>query len=108
MTRETVSPRRRYPSDLSRAQWDRVNPFVAAAASRSTQRRTDLREVMNAVNYRWHTGCPWRMLPHDFPPWGTVYRYFHAWDRAGLLPQLRDSLLKRSRLRLTKPPPVSN
>jgi putative transposase len=51
--------------------------------------------VVNAVNYRWTTGCAWRMLPHDFPPWETVYTYFRDWRRNGTLPELRTICLQR-------------
>lgn len=95
--------RRAYPSDISRRQWERVGPLLSrprdepAGRGRPGRKRcTDLREVVNAVNYRWHTGCVWRMLPHDFPPWGTVYRYFREWERAGLLPAVRGVLTSRA------------
>ncbi|MCA9055342.1 MAG: transposase [Planctomycetaceae bacterium] len=61
-------------------------------------RQTGLREVASAIAYRWKTGCPWRMLPHDFPPWGTVYTYFREWERAGILPELKSLLRNRGRV----------
>jgi putative transposase len=99
--------RRSYPSDISGPEWERVSPMLPGPRGNTgRKRRTDLREVVNAVNYRWHTGCGWRMLPHDFPPWGTVYAYFRTWDRAGLLPHLRRELLRRKQA--ASPPPNSN
>lgn len=83
-----------YPSDVSDAQWEtlaRLLPFEESAG----RRRTDLREVVNGINYRWRTGCVWRMLPHDLPPWETVYFYFNDWRRAGVLPEIRNVLLRR-------------
>ncbi len=95
-TSPAVLHRRRYPSDLSDGQWERVRQTVAPkSAPPASQRTTNLREVVNALNYRWQTGCPWRMLPHDFPPWPTVYRYVRQWHRKGILTTLREALLRR-------------
>lgn len=91
-----TSPRRRrpYPSDISGWQWRQVIAVLPPERERGRPRSTDLREVINAINYRWSTGCVWRMLPHDFPVWTTVYMYFRRWERDGTLSQLRDILLR--------------
>lgn len=90
------SPKRRgYPSDLTDAQWRTVAPLMPPDPKRGRRRRTDMREVVNAINYRWTTGCVWRMLPHDFPPWETVYTYFRRWQRDGTLIRIREVLLRR-------------
>ena len=86
-----------YPSDISERQWQRIKPRVSVNYQRGRSRSTDIREVINGINYRWNTGCVWRMLPHDFPPWRTIYSYFHRWQQAGVLGDLRDVLLKRDR-----------
>ncbi len=86
--------RRAYPSDVSDAQWRRIEPLFPQAKPRGRHREIDLREVVNAIHYRWTTGCVWRMLPHDFPAWGTVYTYFRNWQRDETLRRLRDQLLK--------------
>ncbi len=90
------SPRRRrpYPSDISGWQWRQVLAVLPPERERSRRRSTDLREVVNAINYRWSTGCVWRMLPHDFPVWTTVYMYFRRWERDGTLTRLRNILLR--------------
>lgn len=88
--------RRRYPSDLSEARWRLVQEFLQEPPRPGRQRTTDLREVVNAINYRWITGCAWRMLPHDFPAWETVYTYFARWREQGRLPLLRELLLRKS------------
>lgn len=90
----TETRRSRYPSDLTQAQWDRLKDILPLEPTVGRNRVIDLRDVANAINYRWETGCVWRMLPHDFPPWGTVYSYFRAWQRAGVTRQLRDLLLE--------------
>jgi transposase len=92
--------RRRYPSDLSERQWDLVSGLLTKSEPTvGRPRQYPLRDVVDAVNYRWETGCVWRMLPHDFPPWATVYRYFRYWQRRGLLAPLRAAALHRGRVR---------
>lgn len=85
--------RRRYPSDISEFQWRIIERMLPEELPRGRQRSTDLREVVNAIHYRWRTGCVWRMLPHDFPPWETVYAYFQKWQKEGLIIELRDILI---------------
>lgn len=84
--------RRPYPSDVSDLQWRRIEPLLPRGHALGRPRGVDLREVVSAISYRLRTGCPWRMLPHDFPPWETVYVYHQRWRRAGLLPALYDLL----------------
>jgi transposase len=95
--REHNSGRWPYPSDLTERQWNRIVPLLPESRSTGRRRRHSLRQVLDAINYRWETGCAWRMLPHDFPPWGTVYTYYRRWQRTGLLPKLRDALLQGKR-----------
>jgi putative transposase len=91
----SVPSRRQYPSDLTDRQWRKAHRLLPAAPVRPGRpRETDLREVLSAINYRWTTGCAWRMLPHDFPPWGTVYTYFRQWERAGVLSEVRMQILR--------------
>lgn len=68
--------RKRYPTDLTNAEWDRLAPHLPAASTRGRPREHPVREVLDAVFYAVRGGCAWRMLPHDFPPWGTVYYWF--------------------------------
>jgi transposase len=91
---QQTNTRRRhpYPSDISDAQWRSIAPTVPPERDLGRHRSTDVREIVNGINYRWSTGCVWRMLPHDFPPWGTVYTYFHRWQQDGTLKELRDAL----------------
>src|SRR3954452_7668904 len=65
-----------YPSDLTDEQWPSLQPLLPRAAKNCRPRKTELREVVNAIFYLNRAGCPWRMLPRDFPPWRTVYNYF--------------------------------
>ncbi|GGZ19295.1 hypothetical protein GCM10010327_58090 [Streptomyces nitrosporeus] len=85
-----------YPSDLSDARWERIRPALEAwRRDRAGIRRPthDLRRLMDAILYVERTGIPWRYLPHDFPPWQSVYGYFARWRADGLLDRL-DSLLR--------------
>jgi transposase len=84
-----------YPSDITELQWQRLRPLLTPPNAKSRSRSTDVRAVLNAINFRWRCGCTWRMLPHDFPPWETVYKYFRIWRQAGILPIIRDALLRR-------------
>ncbi len=90
----SVSERRRYPSDLSERKWTAIAPLVPPEQELGRPRSADVREIVNAINYRWETGCAWRMLPHDYPPWPTVYTYFRTWRRTGVLRQLRDAIVR--------------
>ena len=69
----------RYASDLTDREWELIEPFMPPAKAVGRPRTTDLREVVNAIVYLLRSGCPWRLLPKDFPPRSTVQRYFYAW-----------------------------
>jgi hypothetical protein len=87
-----ASPRTAYPTDLTDAQWRQIAPLLPDDRPKGRHRVTSLREVVSAIHYRDQTGCPWRMLPDDFPAWGTVYSYYRRWNRAGILAEIRQAL----------------
>jgi len=89
--------RRPYPSDLTEAQWRLVEPLLPPAPGGGRPRTIDPREVVDAILYVDKTGCPWRALPHDFPPEGSVRHYFHAWRRGGVWERILDTLRQRVR-----------
>lgn len=64
------------PSDLSDAEWKVIEPFLPKANGLGRPRTVDLRELLNGMFYVQRSGCQWEMLPHDFPPHETVYKYF--------------------------------
>jgi putative transposase len=66
-----------------------------------------LREILDAIFYVLRSGCAWRLLPHDFPPWKTVYHYFRAWRLSGLWERMHAALRKRVRVRLKRDPQPS-
>ena len=86
--------RRNYPSDMNNLQWHFVQKLIPPEKQLGRHRSVDLREIANAIHYRWRTGCVWRMLPHDFPPWETVYSYYRDWQIAGILTDLREILIR--------------
>ena len=69
----------RYASDLSDAEWEIVAPFLPTPFTVGRPREVELREVVNAILFVATTGCQWRQLPKDFPPYSTVQGYFYAW-----------------------------
>jgi putative transposase len=75
--------RKRYKSDLTDKEWEKIKPYIPPAKRGGRPQKTDMREVLNAIFYVVKTGCHWGMLPHDFPPKGTVYHYFNTWRKDG-------------------------
>jgi len=87
--------RKPYPTDLTDIQWLILEPLLLAVLNQSKRgrpRQVELREVVNAIRYLLRTGCAWRLLPHDFPAWQTVYGYFRRWRDSGVWEQLNDAL----------------
>lgn len=99
MTSETTQSSARYPSDLSDAEWAIIEPLFNELEPYKTGRRrkSDLREILNAIFYLNKTGCPWRYLPKDFPSYHLVNYYYNKWTHSGLLEQINAAL--RARLR---------
>ncbi len=87
----------RYASDLTDDEWTLIEPHMPAAQALGRPRTTDLRDVVNAVLYVLRSGCPWRLLPKDFPPRSTVQRYFAAWRDEGLWAGINHALLSAAR-----------
>jgi len=85
-----------YPSDLTDAQWALIEPHLPVYPG-GRPRKTDLRQVINAILYVLRTGCQWRFLPKDFPPKSTVWRYFDEWRHDGTFELIHDLLRRRSR-----------
>ena len=87
--------RKPYPTDLNDVQWLILEAMLMAVLNQSKRgrpRQVDLREIVNAIFYVLRTGCAWRLLPHDFPAWQTVYGYFRRWRDSGRWEQLNDAL----------------
>jgi putative transposase len=84
--------RKRYPSDLTTAQWKRLKRLLPKAKPGGRPRSVNLREVVNGILYIVRGGCSWRMMPHDLPPWSTCYDYFRKWRNDGLWRRINDTL----------------
>lgn len=88
---------KRYKTDLTDDEWQAIEPLMPQPARTGRRRSVDLREVVNAIRYLVRTGCEWRMLPHDFPPWPTVYWWFRRFVRRLLFRLIHDIALMTDR-----------
>lgn len=85
--------RKSYPTDLTDAEWQEIEPYLPTRQSpRGRHRVHSYREILNAIFYVLRSGCAWRRLPHDLPPWKTVYHYFRLWRQEGTWARLNDVL----------------
>src|SRR5580700_2837895 len=87
----------RYASDATDAEWSLIEPFMPAANSIGRPRKTNVREVVNALFYIASTGCQWRQLPKEFPPYSTVQGYFYPWSRDGTWVTINHALVVMAR-----------
>ena len=95
--RPSTRGRVRYASDTADAEWSVIEPHLPRPAKCGRTREIDLREVVNAIFYIAQTGCQWRLLPKDFPPYTSVQRYFYAWRASGLWQTINHTLLMEVR-----------
>ena len=81
-----MNARKHYPSDLTDLQWDNIEHLFhkPKRSNAGRHRKYERRHVVDALFYLARSGCSWRMLPHDFPPWGLVSYYFYTWRDQGL------------------------
>jgi putative transposase len=75
--------RQAYPTDLTDDEWRVLEPLIPPAKPGGRPRSVDVREVLNGIRYVLRSGGAWRLLPHDLPPWETVYAYFRRWAEDG-------------------------
>jgi putative transposase len=92
-----------YSSDLSDAQWEIVRPFFEAKPNKVGRPcKHSKREIVNAIFYVLQSGCAWRLLPHDFPSWRTVYTEFRDWQNLGIWEKVNAFLVKTWRTKKGK------
>src|SRR4028118_351617 len=96
-----------YSTDLSDGEWACLELHVPAPSKRGRPRTHSTREILNAIFYVLKSGCAWRLLPRDFPPWGTVYWWFRRWRIDGTFERLNAALRERLRVRLRRNPQPS-
>jgi transposase len=87
-----MNTRNVYSTDLTDAGWRRLAHLVPAPKPGGRPAKYPRREIINAILYWFRTGCAWRLLPHDFPPWRIVFYYFWQWRTAGIWEQSHDTL----------------
>ena len=85
-------------SDLSDQEWDILEPLVPQAKPGGRPRSVDMRQILNGIFYLLRSGCAWRLFPHDYPAWSTVYDYFRKWRNAGVWEQIVTTLRERLRV----------
>ena len=99
--------RKPYPTDLSDAEWNYIQPHLPSPKGHGRPRTHALREILNAVFYVLKSGCQWPLLPHDLPRWPTVYHYFRTWRIDGTWERINRAIRQRLRVRLKRDPQPS-
>lgn len=87
-----MTTRKPYPTDLSDEEWDVLQPYVPQANTRRRPEQYPPREILHGIFSVARTGCAWRLLPHDVPPWARVYQYCWRWRRDGTWELMHDLL----------------
>jgi transposase len=87
-----MNPRPPYPTDLSDKEWTLIKHLLPEAKPGGRPEAYPKREILNAIFYLLRSGCSWRMLPHDLPPWRIVYHYFRTWRQDGTWQLMHDLL----------------
>jgi transposase len=101
------SRRGAYPSDLTNEQWGVIEPLIPSAKPGGRPRTVDMRKVINAILYVNRTGCAWRAMPHDLPPWGTAWYYFRRYRNEGIWSRMHDTLREKVRVKEGRQPTPS-
>ena len=99
--------RKKYPTDLSNAEWNCLRPYLPNPKAEGRPRTHSLRDVLDAIFYVLKSGCHWRLLPHDFPPWSSVYYHFRKLRLSGAWSLLYRALRTPERKRVGKNPDAS-
>jgi putative transposase len=99
--------RKSYPTNLTDAEWHYLKPHLPTPKRRGRPRIHSFREILNAIFYVLKSGCQWRLLPCDFPPWETVYHYFRRWSLDGTWERVNQTIHERLRASLGRNPQPS-
>jgi transposase len=86
-----------YSSDTTDAEWTIIAEYIPAPLPNGRPPKWERREIVDAILYVLKTGCPWNMVPHDFPPYSTVFWYFRQWRKDGTWEKLNTALREQSR-----------
>lgn len=90
--------RKAYQSDLTDGEWQLLKGYIPQPLLGGRTPKHSRREIVNGILYVLRTGCGWAYLPHDFPPWKTVYDYFRLWKKAGVWERANAALTGQSRI----------
>src|SRR5262245_53067600 len=96
-----------YSTDVTNSAWAVLRQLLPPAKPARRPRSSDLRIILNAIYHVLRSGCAWRLLPRDFPPWSTVYDYFRKWRNTGLWEQLNTALREQVRKQAGRQPTPS-
>jgi putative transposase len=99
--------RKTYSTDLSDEEWSYIEPHLPAPNAPGRPRLHTLREILDAIFYILRSGCAWRLLPNDFPPWKTIHHYFRTWRLDGTWERMHSAQRKRVRVRMSRHPQPS-
>lgn len=102
-----MKPAKLYPSDLTDEQWALLEPLIPAVKPGGRPAKHSRRQIVDAILYVSRTGCQWRWLPRDYPPWHTVYDYFWQWRHSGLWEQINTALREQVRKKAQREPTPS-
>ncbi len=101
-------PRRAYQTDLNDKQWELIDPLLPTKQNPQGRPRTwSLRDILNAIFYIVRSGCAWRLMPHDLPPWQTVYGYYRRWRNDGTWEKINAALVPQVRVQEGRQPQPS-
>src|SRR5918998_2096939 len=99
--------KRSYSTDLTDAEWQYLEAHVVAPNKHGRPRVHGSRTILDAIFYVLRSGCPWRLLPYDFPPWKIVFHYFRAWCIDGTWERMNHAIRERLRVRIKRNPEPS-
>lgn len=105
-----LNEKKSYRTDLTDSQWELIKPLLSdpkPSKCPGRPREISFRDILNAIFYIIRSGCQWRMLPHDFPNWKTVYHYFRCWRMDGTWEQIHNALRTQVRLKAGREPSPS-
>jgi putative transposase len=97
-----MGQRKAYPTDILDTEWTILEPLIPKAKTGGHPRTVNMREIVNAIFYILAGGCAWRLMPHDLPPWSTVYHYFRSWRTQGTWMKINQVLCEKVRIQVNK------
>src|SRR5262249_26220775 len=97
-----MKERQTYPTDLTEREWQIIKSLVPEAKAGGRPEKYPKREIINGINYLLRSGCSWRLMPHDLPPYRIVFHYFRTWRADGTWQRINDKLREQVRIMTNK------